>query len=337
MLIVLRIIFFVGVFVGLPVILGKMIFFNGKGDEEGVLNYFVTGLIFMFAIGYLECIIAICAKIRLSTFTYIIYVEAFLIVVVLFLFKRVVLIHLVREIVWCFHKLNWCTLLSVVFVMIIAVVTSLFGSVSYTSEVVEIALGSYRSDTLFEFNPYTDEAYQMLPIERIKTPYAMLYSVSARMLGQNPIFVIQYIWTGIWILLSFAAIILLTTKLFGYNKKTVSVFVVLYFVMNATGFAGEQSQPQLLLINTYDGFSVLVNFVFPIMWYNSLCLLEVVHENGFQYRQLRKYIGIIVCCGLVSKSLSQFGIVFFGLIITIFGAIYLLGRLKVYDSRSKGN
>lgn len=271
----------------IPYIFGEFVI-----KEKGILTKYVYGNMFLFSVFYLLTIICIHFSVSLSTLRN-------MWLVFTFIFLGIYLIKKMKNNdkgSVRFHVKFEVESITIVVAILLAGVCAFFSIPMDVGDSIETALATYNSGQLYLFNPYTGMEYGEAANSLIMSPYPVYYAVLARIVGMNPVYVIYYVIPFLFYVLIFGTIMLIGKELFITQKKKIT-FLGCVLVLYMFGFYGSVSQAQLLFLNPWEGVSVFVNMILPLLLLQSIKELSG-HSICFlvRNRKFREIISFVCIC-----------------------------------------
>lgn len=330
MLTLIRVLIFCIFTIIFPCLLGKLIWEESKTAPESLIYYFLCGETIFLSFLYILCFIMTLFKAPLTNFIYTLFTVEFITVILVSIWKYRELYTFLSDIYFKFRKLRLQTWFLVILIIIIAITTVLFGKNNPNDNAPETAITAWYTNSMFQYNPFTGEKYEMLPIIEIKSPYAIIYAISAKVIGKNPVVLIKFFWPVLIIFFAFSSVYLTAKKLFHNHQHSAFIFMIIYITMNILGFSGENGQAEMLLIQPWQGNSILTNIWIPFIYYQGLIFLEFSETNKIISKQSLKPGLLLILTGIVFQLFCKIGFFLWGIIISIFIMIFLGRKGLIY-------
>lgn len=304
-----------------PYLLGGL-FLDSKNDISITANM-GTGIMFLFSILYFVYRICISFKMDLLMLTVIcLVIISLLTLFVIFVLKRHCLLLLK---IGFKRAIDSKYYIKLVFLLIVAIsiIATLFCSSNNNGNAAETALVTWKTNSLFVYDPFTGETNIEDPVLEIKSPFVLSYAIAAKIVDQNPV-ILMKIFFPLWAIpCSFLTIYLLAKKLFLEDMKKITTFLLLYLGIILGGFSGGYSQAELLLTASWEGQSVLINIILPFLLYVCLVLLELLEKPKTNKKKIRIQLLVLLCTCICGKFVDECGLLLSTLTIVIFATIFM--------------
>lgn len=337
MVVFIRTLFFFYMIFPFPYLIGKAVCEDKKG-EKTILKSIFTGYVITVSIYYVVSQFAIWKSLSLKQFTILNMVIVMTITLIIVLVKQRGILYWLKEFWDSLIIAKWYMKIVALVTIVVSFVMVFLGKSNNSGGSAEIALTAWTTDTLMEINPYTGEAYSEAGSRLLGQTYALGYAMAGKMLSQNPVTLMKYFFPFVWIPMAFAAVYLLGAILLESDYKKTTIFLVVFLALNIMGFSGEQSQIEGLMLNSWEGQSILVNIIMPILWSYCLeCILWLERQKFGKKSEAIKRGLILVCICVSAHSMSGYGLLLCVLVIMVFIGIYLMRRWRHYVRNSESD
>lgn len=197
-----------------------------------------------------------------------------------------------------------------------------------SDETVVTALTTWKTDSMYVYDPYTKNVYWEFP-SIAKAPIAIFYTVIAKITALSPVTVIKYVMPIILMSLCYQVYSLFSTKLFGNAKQRYQFQIVVILGYFGMLFFKEQGSMNVLQ-NIWNGNLILWNIFIPFALYLGLDYLE---QNNYQKKILSCICAFIILT-LTSLLLTVDGCFYISTITFICVIVYIVRwGIKYADNR----
>lgn len=166
---------------------------------------------------------------------------------------------------------------------------------------VATATTSVDTDTLYQFEPYTGDAYYRFPARYVLSPFPMLAAVISRCTGVRPAVVCHTVYPFFFIPIAYFVYSLLAEKLFDGKKEEKRLFLIgVSLIQLYSGFSS-LTVGKFLLIRIWQGKAILAAVILPYLLYFAL-------EYGCrEYLKMREWM-LLSCVMVAGCFVSSMGI-----------------------------
>ena len=166
---------------------------------------------------------------------------------------------------------------------------------------VATATTSVDTDTLYQFEPYTGDAYYRFPARYVLSPFPMLAAVISRFTGVRPAVVCHTVYPFFFIPLAYFVYALLAEKLFDGKKEEKRLFLIgVSLIQLYSGFSS-LTAGKFLLIRIWQGKAILAAVILPYLLYFAL------EYGSREYLKLREWL-LLACVMVAGCFVSSMGI-----------------------------
>ncbi|WP_343248579.1 DUF6077 domain-containing protein [Diplocloster hominis] len=288
----------------MPIIWGIVLNLYYKTDHVGIVFYYVAGWMGILS---LFGILAIPMTFLYVKFNYLVLswaIFVFLIPIVLLLLRRILLPQN-KALVFHFNlkQISWLYVIALLLIAAQIFMVTFFQHVDDDDAFyVGTAVTSWQTNTMFQYAPYTGEAYDMFPSRYVLSPFPLLYAALANISGFHPTIIAHTILPLFLILLCYGAVYLVGTKLFKCDRNKIAVFLILVCLLNIWGNASDYTVSSFLLFRIWQGKSLLVNAMLPYCLY----LVLTVKENNRVALWVNMAVANMAACVLTSMGVFLF-------------------------------
>ena len=157
------------------------------------------------------------------------------------------------------------------------------------------------TDTLYQFEPYTGDAYYRFPARYVLSPFPMLAAVISRFTGVRPAVVCHTVYPFFFIPLAYFVYALLAEKLFDGKKEEKRLFLIgVSLIQLYSGFSS-LTAGKFLLIRIWQGKAILAAVILPYLLYFAL------EYGSREYLKLREWL-LLACVMVAGCFVSSMGI-----------------------------
>lgn len=276
-MIILKIILFILWMAVIPFLIGLFITeFISKHKNSIVLSY-VYGMVAEFAVFQILAIPAIFLKMRFTIFVCIC-------AGIFAIFALISLILNIRRLKSFFINnvmsvKRWPWWAAVVIVLILFQAYQL-GVNEYRdlddSFYVATSVTTWETDTMYQYNAYTGEAYSAYPARYILAPFPVFIAMIGKLLFTHPTIIAHSVLPFVFIPMAYGVYWLVGRLLFKDDMKKNWLFLALICILNLFGNQTVYTVSTFLLTRIWQGKAVLAAILLPLIIYVSL---KVYHSE----------------------------------------------------------
>lgn len=152
---------------------------------------------------------------------------------------------------------------------------------------VETVMEAYSTDTMYQYQPYTDDEYSTIPKENVSAPIEMYYAVLADMVGAHPAIVVRLLIPIAFLNVFMLVQIMWARLLFGKNSRFRRIFLLFVGLIYFLPVISTNMEYLEIWQNCWKGEVMLGTTVLPLVCYDVYCLIVSLSEQWDR----KKYIG----------------------------------------------
>ncbi len=214
---------------------------------------------------------------------------------------------------------DWTMLLAFA-VILIQVGITVFGwhSDADDSFYIGTANTTVATDSIFEIDAYTGEAYESFPSRYVLSPFPVWVAFISRVIQMHPATTAHTVLPLALIPLAYVVYSLLGELFFRKDRKKQGVFLLAMGIIMMSSWYSIYTQGTFLLVRIWQGKAVLASVLLPAVFY--LCSRLLVKKEG-----AGDWL-VLVCAMTAGFMVSTMGIMLPVLTVAIFGLLF--GLLK---------
>lgn len=270
---------------------------------------FVRGWILMMALFFCEAVPMILWKVSLSVLKNVWFVTVMAVTMV------VVVMFLRGKVHWKLEKSERKKGWKYILVSSILILCSiLFLKPDVDDSTVETVMEAYNTDTMYQYQPFTDDKYDNLPKEKVYSPIEMYYAVLANTVNAHPAIVVKLLVPFSFLNVFILVYVMWSRALFFKNKRFRNIF--LFFVGCIYFLPIISTNMNLLAVwqNCWKGEVLLGTTVFPLICYDVYRMMASLSEQWKRDKCIQYGVELIVSV-IVAQLLYAQGIAFSCIII----------------------
>lgn len=197
---------------------------------------------------------------------------------------------------------------------------------------VEIAVEAYVTDTMYQYQPYTDEVYEQMPEDKIYSPAEMYYTVLADMVNAHPAVVVKLLIPVSFLTVFILVYVMWAKVLFKKNPKFRKIFLFFAGCIYVMPIISTNMSMLGIWKNCWKGEVLLGTTILPLV---SLYVYEMMSELSEQFDRKKciKY-GVNLAIAAMAAQLFYVKGFLFSCMIIIAGGI-IIGIRKFLDRYKK--
>ena len=169
------------------------------------------------------------------------------------------------------------------------------------------------TNTLFEVDPYTGEAYEELPARYILSPFPFYTAFVSKMFGLRPL-VVAHTFFPVWIILLSYGVIWLYSGWFFEDKKSRSIMMLFAAVLTIFSYYSARIASARLMLRPWQGKTVLASIVLPMI---LLLMLQYGKEVALKKREFLLLFVMMLAATFTSSMGIALSVVVLGCILLV--------------------
>jgi hypothetical protein len=187
---------------------------------------------------------------------------------------------------------------------------------------VATATTSVSTNTLFQIDPYSGDAYDTFPARYVLSPFPLLIAVISRLFGFHTLIFAHTILPLLLLPLSYVVCTLLGYELFQKNREKTAYFVLFASVIQMFAYTTTHTQGTVLLLRLWQGKAVLASILLPFVFYLGIRMVE---------RELEKSDWIFMLCLMLACCMvSSMGIMLGAIMAGILGLLAAFYKKNIW-------
>lgn len=182
---------------------------------------------------------------------------------------------------------------------------------------VATAVTTESTDTMYQVNPYTGEAYKSFPMRYVMSPFPVFISYLARVFQVHPTIMAHTILPVILVTAGFCVLCLLGQALFPEDRKKATLFVMFCQVIQLFSGFNVYQPGMFYLIRIWQGKAVLAAVLLPFCFYIGKKLMG----KNMKTADWLLTASLMLSCSMVSSMGIMLGAISMG-ILGIIAAFY---------------
>lgn len=199
--------------------------------------------------------------------------------------------------------------------IVVTACTLLFVMPDLEDDTTEIVLESYVTDTMYKYQPYSEEEYKQIPAENHFSPIEMYYAVMARLSEFHPATVVKLVIPVFFLPIVVCVYLLWAKKIFPYDPKAQRLFLMLAGIVFLFAVFSERMKGISVLQNCWKGEILLGTVMLPLVCYYCLEIMENIYEQGIKKQLIAQYGIILTITSITSQLMYRNGFVFSGIVL----------------------
>lgn len=283
-----------------PFLVGTLVTRFLNTDKDSLLLSWVTGFVMLMGSAEVLILAATYLKISFHIVCIVFYLLCAIAAVTGPVWNRRRIAQMLRT--W-FRGLRGTPLIAV-----LAFILILFQAGAYTvgihedaddSLYVATATTTVESDSIFQVNAYTGEAYQKLPARYVLSPFPVYIAILSRCGGIHPAIVAHTVLPGVLLLFAYAVYVLIGLQLFhGEKEKTAWMVLFAALFLQCSGYS-TSTQGSMMLLRIWQGKGFLAAALLPLLFYFFLRLLKEQTKADY----LMVFFAMLACCLVTSMGI----------------------------------
>ncbi|RGS66755.1 hypothetical protein DWX81_09430 [Roseburia inulinivorans] len=257
----------------------------GSGDEEeiSIHRMYIKGYCLLFTIFLFMAVPVIFTVNKLSVLVFIWKIFLIVTLPVLFLlyYKRKKRIRIVikrfYENIQYAKKKSGISILFMIMIFMISVTFSMPSQKDDTPEIVNISI---ETDTMYQYQPYTQIPYDGINRDKAVSPAEMLYAVTGMITGLDSLTIIHVAIPFFFIPFFYAVCWLAGRYFFRDRIERVGLFALFVVIFYTAGLSRETMLAVGILNNSWNGVALAVACGVPLVCIQMFHMLDYFIENG---------------------------------------------------------
>ena len=257
----------------------------GSGDEEeiSIHRMYIKGYCLLFTIFLFMAVPVIFTVNKLSVLVFIWKIFLIVTLPVLFLlyYKRKKRIRIVikrfYENIQYAKKKSGISILFMIMIFMISVTFSMPSQKDDTPEIVNISI---ETDTMYQYQPYTQIPYDGINRDKAVSPAEMLYAVTGMITGLDSLTIIHVAIPFFFIPFFYAVCWLAGRYFFRDRIESVGLFALFVVIFYTAGLSRETMLAVGILNNSWNGVALAVACGVPLVCIQMFHMLDYFIENG---------------------------------------------------------
>ncbi|MFP3155320.1 DUF6077 domain-containing protein [Lachnospiraceae bacterium ZAX-1] len=268
-------------FLVVPILVGRLCMAKGIGNSLKIFSAMPAGYMVLFALFEVITLPMLYMKKELHLLTLIWSAVCILLSVASLVFRPFPVKFMVHNVKIHLKEKPWILmLLAGVFIFSQMVLLSYFQHIDEDDAFyVGSAVAAYDTDTIFEYDAYTGEAYKKLPARYVLSPFPVYLAVVSKLTLLRPAETAHTVMPIIFILLAYIVDFNIAGVLFPGEQKSKYLFLILISVLNIYGNFSVYTTSSFLLFRIWQGKAVLANIVLPFAFYQMAQILKNGKSN----------------------------------------------------------
>lgn len=185
---------------------------------------------------------------------------------------------------------------------------------------VGTAVTAYFTNTIYQINPYTGLAMELLPPDYTLSPYPIFWAVIGKLTFTHPAILMHTIAPAFLIPLSYLACYFAAEVLFRKNKADISLFMLFLGVFHLFANFSTRSVSTFMLFRIWQGKATLCSFIVPLTLYIfMICIMK----------QRKKDWILLFIAVLSGTMVSSMGVLLMPALISTLTAVFMFTRRDI--------
>lgn len=251
--------------------------------ENDYLKRYAYGMISIFALFEIIAVPVIFLRISLKWLTFLWGMSCLGIIAVGVIKKKISLLPGKWKLSWLHQlkhvRLAACIAVSFIIFQTLYVVTHMHID-DDDAWYVGTAVTAYFTNTIYQINPYTGLAMELLPPDYALSPYPVFWAVIGKLTFTHPAIIMHTIAPAFLIPLSYLAYYFAAAIFFRKNKADISLFMLFLSVFHLFANFSTRSVSTFMLFRIWQGKATLCSFILPLTLYIFMsCIIKQRKED----------------------------------------------------------
>lgn len=253
-------------FLLLPVWLGTL--WHRKKEKAGFCRIYTEGMVTLFSIFYVMAAFAGIHEMKLSVLTMWWQITLVISVAAMIFFC---IIQRKKIKTQCFELKKHCLYMAgkmrgfITFLIVILLFSVTFTMPSGKDDTPEIVNIAVSTDTIYQYQPYTQIAYGGVNMDKAASPVEMLYAVNANITGIEPVVLVHTILPAFLLIYFFGVCWQVGSYFFPGSLEKRELFVIFVTIFYTTAWSTDTALVLGILQNPWNGVSLAIGCGLPMV------------------------------------------------------------------------
>lgn len=182
---------------------------------------------------------------------------------------------------WKKNGIPWLLLLSILLILLQAVRVAYMQHIDNDDAFyVATSVTNVETDSVFRFNPYTGEAYRVLPARYLLAAWPTFISTLSQITGFHATVLAHTLLPGLLLVMGYLVFGLMGDRLFAGDRKKQGMFLLFVCLMTAYGCFTRRNAANLFFVRIWQGKAMLGGIFLPACFY--VPWLAMKEKGGFR-------------------------------------------------------
>lgn len=306
----------------LPLLVGMLYTSRNKENANSILKNWASGMIICLGLFELLAVPFTYLKRSLTQLSYVYMAVIVVLCIGSLIINRKRLKTMVLDTIQSARHIPW---IAIIPVLIIAFQMYMYVDYVHVDEddafYVATATTSVSTNTLFQFNPYSGDAYSAFPSRYVLSPFPLLIAMISKLSGFHTLIFAHTILPLLLLPLSYAVFTLFGDEIFKKDRQKTAYFMLFVSVIQMFAFTSTHTQGTVLLLRIWQGKAVLASILLPFAFYLCIRLIERELEKS---DWILLFFVMLACC-----MVSSMGIMLGAIMLGILGLLALFYKKDI--------
>lgn len=278
---------------------------------------FVRGWTCMMGLFYCEAVPVILWKMSLSSLKYI-WLITVVVITVLIIFGLIKGKLEVNK--WGLRK-NWGYMLISGMLILCSI---LFFKPDVNDDTVETVMEAYGTDTMYQYQPFTDDKYETIPEKKAYAPLEMYYAVLSGLVGAHPAIVVKILIPFAFLSVFILVYVMWAKILFQKNAKFRKIFLFFVGCIYFLPVISRNMELMAVWRNCWKGEVLLGTTILPLVCYDVYGMMISLLNQWSRKKCIRYAVNLTIT--VITAQLAYIKGMAFSSIIIIAGTLIIIAR-----------
>lgn len=294
----------------LPFVIGMLYTRWHKQPENGILCNWIAGVVIIWAI--LQLLIVPCTylKIRFTTVTIAALALLVVLIVISLWINRDRCGKVCGKFIETVRHTPWITLLLFCVIGFQIYMYTFYMHVDDDDAFyLATSTTTIQSDSLYQVNPYTGDAYATFPARYVLSPFPVFIAFLSKVSGIHAAVLAHTILPAVLLVAAYGVFGMIGMRLFEQNREKTAYFVLIAAVIQMFSLTTARTQGTVMLIRIWQGKAVLASTLLPLLFYMGMKL----YWKEWEKADWVFLVSILLACCLVSSMGIMLGAIMTGI------------------------
>lgn len=309
-------------FLLVPILIGSLFTKYMKTDKNSIALSLICGYAGMFTIFEIVMLPMIYLKATFEILVWILGGLLLIISAVSCILNATRVKKVWKNFFWEFPRQHFTLYLAIFIIVFQVLVCTISMHLDYDDAFyVGTSSTTIQTNSLYQYDPYTGNAYQEFPARYVLSPYPIYISMMSKLILMHPATVAHTVMPAIFIPLVYSLIALIGKKILPDNKKAFGIFMLIVAVVQIFSYYSVYTASTFILLRIWQGKALLANLFLPGIFY---FVIRTMGDKGKSVEWI-----VLFCMVSASAFVSSMGIMLAPIMMGILSLIYSIYRKKL--------